>query len=78
MISNVLAPTIPSIISYGRTPIVAAPVGFFSYPDGGNLQVSGIMGVTALELLRSVRQPLPGELCACALWREIWREGGSE
>ena len=63
MISDVNAPTIPSIISYGGTPIVYAPGGILSYPNG-QLQAFARDDITALELLRSVRQPLPGELCA--------------
>ena len=60
---SVNAPTIPSIISYGGTPIVYAPGGILAYPNG-NLEGIVRNDITALGLLRSVRQPLPGELCA--------------
>ena len=66
VISNENAPTIPSIISYGGTPIVYAPGAILSYPNG-NLQALPRDGITALEMFRSVRQPLPCELCSCAL-----------
>ena len=58
--SPVTAPTIPSIISYGGTPIVYAPGAILSYPSGELQALGGRNGITALELLRSVRQPLPG------------------
>ena len=68
VISPVNAPTIPSIISYGGTPIVYAPGVILSYIyPNGNLQAFPRDGITALEMFRSVRQPLPCELCTCAL-----------
>ena len=63
---SVNAPTIPSIISYGGTPFVYAPGFILSYPNG-NLQAISRNDITALEMFRSVRQPLPCELCTCAL-----------
>ena len=80
VISNVNAPTIPSIISYGGTPIVCAPKAILSYPNG-DLQAIPRNDITAMEMFRSVRQPLPCELCTCALCtcactRRGRREGG--
>ena len=79
VILNVNTPTIPSIISYGGTPIVyapAAPAGvILSYPDG-QLQALARDNITALEMFRSMRQPLPCELCTylCSMYMCMYKE----
>ena len=74
--SNVIAPTIPSIISYGGTPIVYAPGAILLYPSGQLQALGGRIGITALEMFRSVRQPLPCELCTCMCSTYMYKERG--